>query len=305
MKRPVPSYPLFHLLPAVLVFLLCRQLAFAGNATEAYYYAGNNRPSEESGAIRKIVKETVSDKKYWLHTYIRSDHGWDPVKSELIRIKSPEEQIIALYQGNLRLSRTVRHVSPSDDGGYDFEETTKGVLVRKGHATSLIPLHLEGRVDEYYPDGALRSEEFYRDNQLVWNLNWLENGDKYIDSIFYSVDRWPQYEEGEVAMKSHMNNYIVKSRYFSKDLVGTVLLGFVIMKNGELEGVRVVNKSQLPIAEAVRESLETLPGRWKPALLDGRTVRCYMTFPVNFKVRSNVQFENVEIMGNQIFYNYR
>jgi hypothetical protein len=297
--------PFRFILAAWPVLFLCGHLAFASNVTGTFYYAGNDRPSNESDAVKKIMKETVSDKKYWLHTFVRSDAGWDPVKSELVRIKSPEEQIIVLYQGNLRLSKTLRKIAPAEDGGYDFEETSKGVLVRKGHAMSLIPVHLEGMVTEYFESGALRAEEFYRDNQLVWDKNWLENGDKYIDSIFYSVDRWPQYEEGEVAMKSHMNNYIVNSRYYSKDLSGTVLLGFVIMENGDLEGVQVVNKSPLPTAQVVRASLESLPGKWKPAVLDNQPVRCYMTFPVNFKVRSDMQFENVEIMGNQIFYNYR
>jgi hypothetical protein len=279
--------------------------AFSGIGKEISYYGGNDRPSGESNAIKKIEKEQISDKKYWLHTYIRNDAGWDPVKSELIRIKSPEEQIISLYNGKLMLYRTVRKISRTGDGNYLFEETKGGKPVRTGHATELIPLHLEGEVTEYYDSGVKRSEAYYRDNQLVWNHNWLENGEKYIDTIFYSVDSWPRYLDGDLAMKAHMNNYIVNSRYYSNDLNGTVLLGFVIMEDGQLKGIQLVNKSTLEIAEVVREALETLPGKWKPAVLDNRPVRCYMTFPVNFLVRGTMQFENVEIIGNMIFYNYR
>jgi hypothetical protein len=227
------------------------------------------------------------------------------VKSERIRIKSHSEQIIALYSGNLLLQRTLRKISLNEDGSYRFGDWQNGDLVREGRASELIPLTLEGSVTEYFDNGAIRSESFYRENQLVWNRNWRENGEKYIDSLFYSVDIWPQYKDGEIAMKSHMNHYILSSRYYSKELNGTVLLGFVIMENGEMSGVELVNKSMLEIAEVVKESLQTLPGKWQPAILENRPVRCYMTFPVNFKVRENKQFENVQIFGNMIFYNYR
>jgi hypothetical protein len=293
------------LIAALLLAVIPGIQAFAGIGKETYYFAGNDRPAGESDAIKKIEKEQVSDRKFWLHTYIRTDTGWDPIKSELIRVRSPEEQIISLYHGNLMLYRTVRKISRINDGNFLFEETKRGTLVRTGHATELIPLHLEGEVTEYYDSGMKRSEAFYRDNQLVWNHNWLENGEKYIETIFYSVDTWPRYLDGDIAMKAQMNNYILSSKYYSKDLSGTVLLGFVIMEDGHLAGIHLVNKPMLDIAEVVRESLETLPGKWQPAILDNRSVRCYMTFPVNFMVRDNKQFENVQMVGNMIFYNYR
>ena len=54
---------------------------------------------------------------------------------------------------------------------------------------NLEPLLFEGEVTEFYSNGNKKSISVYKNNELVWNKNWLENGEKYIDNIFYSVDK--------------------------------------------------------------------------------------------------------------------
>lgn len=297
-----------HIKPLLLALALTG-MAFipltASDNPEVYFYAANDRPSPEEQAILKKEVIHQSDRKAWLHTYIRSEFSnWEILKTERIRIKSSGEHRVALYIGGLRQQTTIRTFTKNMDLNYYFEERREGVLVRKGQTRSQIPLHLEGLVTEYHVNGQKKSESYYRDNQLVWNRNWLKNGEKYIDTIFFSVDTWPQYREGEIAMKAYINNYIIDSKFYSNDLHGTVLLGFVIMENGELSGVHLVNDPMPGISGIVMAALQTLPGEWEPAVLDNRKVRCYMTFPVNFKTRDVMQFESVQMVGNMIFYNY-
>jgi hypothetical protein len=289
----------------LLFFALSGITVNAADRTGVYFYAANDRPVIEDQAVKKIEVRHSTEKRIWLHTYLRDVNNWKPLKSELVRIKSPEEHIVFLYIGTLRQNKTIRTFEKLGNNHYWFEEVRDGVKVRSGQTRYKYPIHLEGLVTEYHENGQKSTEAYYQDNQLVWNHNWLANGKKYIDTIFYSVDTWPQYIEGDLAMKAYMNNYIVSSRYYSKELSGTVLLGFVIMEDGELAGVHQVNKPMSEITEVVKESLQTLPGSWKPAVLDDKFVRCYMTFPVNFKVRDDLQFENVQIIGNMMFYNYR
>ena len=43
-------------------------------------------------------------------------------------------------------------------------------------------------------------------DQLVSNVNWLPDGTRYIDSIFYSTDHGPEYKMGE----DFFNNYLIQ-----------------------------------------------------------------------------------------------
>ena len=202
--------------------------------------------------------------------------------------------------------KTRRTFIKVEDGLFEFQDKRIGRVMVKGGASRKLPLQMEGKVTEYYENGMVKSESLYRDNQLVWNKNWLQNGDKYIDSIFYSVDNWPVYLDDAMNLKTHMNNHIVESRYYSNKLSGTVRIGFTIMEDGELRGVHILNEEVTGIAAVAREAFETLPGKWKPAVLDGRNVRCFMTFPVNFIQKGDdMMFQEVEIVGNMIFYNYQ
>lgn len=300
------KFRLLHIIWAVfLAFTLSGIVVTAEVGIDIYFYAANDRPVKEAQAFKKIEVKHSSEKRIWLHTYLKDVNNWKYVKSELVRIKSPEDHIVFLYVGNLRQNKTNRHFEKLDNNNYRFEEIRDGILVRSGQTRYKIPMYLEGLVTEYHENGQKKTEAYYRDNQLLWNHNWLADGKKYIDTIFYSVDTWPQYIEGDLAMKAYMNNYIISSRYYSKELSGTVLLGFVIMEDGELEGVHLVNNPMSEIAGVVKGALQSLPGSWKPAILNENFVRCYMTFPVNFMVRDDLQFENVQIIGNMMFYNYR
>ncbi len=290
----------------ILLLLLITAFILPVSAAEpeVYYYAGNNRPAPEAEAIKKVEVDRESDNKIWIHTYIKSDGAWKIAQKEMIRVKSSEQHTISLYDGRLLIHKTKRSFAKNQNAGYQFEDRRDGIVVRSGHSKNQIPLNLDGVITEYYDNGRVKSESMYNDNQLVWNHNWLRNGDKYIDTIFYSVDTWPEYLNGEIVLKTHLNNHIVGSKYFNNDLAGTVLLGFVIMKNGELDGVQMVNESLPVIGEVAVEGFQTLPGKWKPATLDNRAVRCFMTFPVNF-IQKGGMFDEVEIIGNMIFYNYR
>ena len=99
-----------------------------------------------------------------------------------------------------------------------------------------------GEPEVYYYAGSKKSVSMYDDNQLVWNQNWLKDGEKYLDTIFYSVDTWPEYLNGATELKTHLRDHIVSSQYYKQEMEGTVLLGFVVTEYGDLEGVYIVNE---------------------------------------------------------------
>ena len=82
-----------------------------------------------------------------------------------------------------------------------------------------------------------------------------------------------------------------------------LLIGCVIMENGELDGVRILKGKVPSVNQFFIETMEALPGEWEPAILDGKKVRYFITMPVSLK-NDTPLLQNVELTpGGQIFWN--
>ena len=168
---------------------------------EVYYYASNDRSALETEAIKKVEVNRVSDKKIWLLTYMRSNGGWEMVQKEKIQVKSSDQHTICHYDGRRISYKTNRIFSKNGQSGYQFVDRKDGTIIKSGHSKNKVPLHLQGEITEYYDTGEKKSLSMFIDNQLIWNHNWLRNGEKFVDTIFYSVDTWPEYLNGSTALK--------------------------------------------------------------------------------------------------------
>ena len=175
------------------------------------------------------------------------------------------------------------------------------VVKRKGLTTARLPLTFEGEVIEYYKNETVKSKSIYKNNQLVSNENWLENGEKYIDNIFYSVDIPPSYDIETDNMLAHVSSKF--SQHTLIDIAGTILIGFVIMENGDLAGARIVDGIQPDLDKIAVEAVQSFPGKWKPAVLNNENVRFFCTMPINFKTADEfVSFDNIYFTGGMLFY---
>jgi hypothetical protein len=288
----------------LLLLVTVLSLSVEAGEPEVYFYASNDRPATEAEAIKKVEVDRKSNKKIWILTYIKSNGGWEFVQKEKIQVKSSDNHTICHYDGRRITHKTDRTFSRSGQNGYQFTERKDGILIKSGRSKNKIPLHLQGEIAEFYESGEKKSLSMYMDNQLVWNHNWLPNGEKYMDTIFYSVDTWPEYLDGPTALKTHLKKHIVNSRYYKQEMQGTVLLGFVITEYGDLEGVHIANEFFFDIGKVAVEGFRLLPGKWKPAILNDQAVRCFMTFSINF-IHQPGMFEDITFTDRMLFYIYR
>jgi hypothetical protein len=285
-----------------LVMLLGRGVKADG--PEVYYYTGNDRPVQEAEAIKKVEVNRESKKRIWVLTYLKSNDGWERVQKQKILVYSTNQHTIYHYDDGGLSHKTYRSFSENEQNGFQFVERKDGIIIRSGFSKYKIPLHLQGEIIDFYENGSMKSLSVYDDNQLVWNHNWLKNGEKYLDTIFYSVDTWPEYLNGTDELRTHMGNYIMNSQYYKQEMEGTVLLGFVVTEYGDLEGIHIANDFIFDIGKVAVEGLQTLPGKWKPATLNDEVVRCYMTMPINF-IHQPGMFEDITFTDRMVFYIYR
>ena len=281
----------------VIAFLF---LAIEGfSQKQAILYTGvNGKITREEDAIRKKETKVQSDRKVNSVTYALTDGQWQKQYREKIR-KDRDET----YQYNVKgpgisetFTRVFDHVS---DSGVHFKDYMAGKKTKEGQALSKFPLVLHGEVTEYYPDGQVKSQSIYRNNELVSNQNWLPSGEKYIDNIFYSADREPLYSLGMGQMHRHFRQAFIQSGLDISHLTGRIIVGFVVMETGEIAGPRIVSGMTSGLNAIALEAAGTLMGKWQPAQLNGKDIRYFQTFPIQFMHRENI-FQNVEFDGTMI-----
>ena len=115
-------------------------------------------------------------------------------------------------------------------------------------------------------------------------INFQLHGDE-AEEIYNVVENEAQFPGGDKALKSFLsNNLIYPKKAIRKGIQGTVIVEFVVEKDGSISKIMVKKSvySELD-AEAVR--VISLMPKWKPATLKGEIVRSYYRLPVHFALQ--------------------
>ena len=255
------------------------------NAQEsAFFYGANGRQVEaaEKALLQKRV-EKINESRYRISVSVLTGEEWEEIRTERIRMKNDGILKVRYREGTLFPRSYEVSTRQVNEGLYYFEEKKSGDIFRSGYTSSLVPLHLEGKVVEYYPGGKIRSESEYNDNMLVSNKNYYPDGTEYVHDIFYSTDEPALYSLGNDFFQKFVNARLAKHDIPVGEINDQVVIGAVVMESGELEGVHILEGFSSHINEFFRETVELLPGKWAPAKLNGEPVRSFVRFPFNFK----------------------
>lgn len=291
-----------NFLLTILVFLCIHAYT---QEESTWYYGANNKPADKQNAVLMREVTHPGKRKTKITTYIKQDDQWMVFSEMVFKARSENEYLVREFRDGRMERMYSRIYSDIPGGSYKFIETWDDKPIRTGHTSTRFPLTLEGKVVSFYDSGMKKSESEYRDNQLLSNTNWLKNGDKYIDNVFYSVDELPEYKAGTRMLHKYLSEYINQSGFSTDNLEGTVTIGFVITETGGIDGVYVAGGIVPEFDELVVEAVGSLPGEWKPAVLDEKPVNCFLTIPINLRQELAIGFENLELsFSNNIWMLY-
>ncbi len=274
----------------------------AMSGQETFYYGVNSRPVEtaDEAIVRKEVTRK-SDKNIQIRTDRKADNEWEKVSTEKIRMRDQGEWMIKYRGDRLFSSKFYREYEETGQGGYLFSEYTLASTIRTGSTTQKFPLSLQGTLTEYHPNGKVKSVAEYQDNQLIANQNWLEDGSRYIDSLFYSADQEPEYEYGPGFFHNYLLQKITRSEWDLSQIQDQVIIGWVVMETGELRGVVPLQGRSDELNHYLVNAIATMPGKWQPAMLNGKPVRYFMQIPINFDVR-DINFQELDYSTGHLHY---
>jgi hypothetical protein len=233
---------------------------------QAIYIQKIKDKSEKTSSIQILKQKDNQWERIYLENYKK-------VNDSTFRINANSEEFTGTIYRTFRLQT---------DKSFKFRDTVKGQIIREGTAQSVKPLLLHGQVTEYYKNGQIKSVSIYKNNELVSNKNWNEDGTSYIDNIFYSTDIEPSFVPGIAAMNQHLIKGFKDAGLDIPSISGSLVIAFVIMEDGKMAGLKIVKGMGSSINTSAYESFLSLKGEWKPARLNNTNVRYYLAFPINF-----------------------
>lgn len=281
----------------ILFFLLLSFDCLAQRDTVIFTGINGRLVSGENASLKREVDFRPGG-RIVVTTYSKTDGNWIRQYRERIRKVSTNEYRINGKRDGFA-ARFIRKYKEAPDGLYNFSEFIDNRLVKRGVSKTLIPLILHGEVTEYSHTGQVRSRSIFHNNELISNENWLESGEKYINNIFYSVDQEPLFSKGMGEMHSHVRKLFIDSGLDFNTLNGSLIIGFVVMEDGAVEGIRVLKGITPGVNTIAVNAIETLEGNWTPARLNGNAVRYFQVFPINF-IHREYRFDSVEFTGSML-----
>lgn len=283
-----------------LLLLLFVTFVAPAQKSKTFYFETNGHVSTNKNYTLKKVITYKSTSKIYISTYKKTDKKEQLLFAEQIKVVNDKTQKIKI-KGKLFSKQITRQFTSVENGLFVFTDSEKGQKIRSGRTSSKVPLIFEGELTEFYANGTKKSVSVYKNNQLLGNKNWTEEGKPYIDNIFYSVDKLPLFKQGMGTLHQHVLKTFRDSHLDLSQISGTIKVGFVVLKNGKIDGVRIEEGISKELDNLALTAFYTLMGEWTPAQLNKQNVNCYQLFPINFILRQ-YQYDYVELRGGRLYW---
>jgi hypothetical protein len=281
----------------VIILILIAHLSAWCQCDTTYFFGVNGKVCDIKPEVKKDITY-ISDKVISIETSHIKDGKWYLALSEKIK-KVDENEFKIHIEGHNFSGRIVREFEKLDNKEYKFTDWLNKRVIRTGKTSSRIPLFFNGEVIEYYKNGIKKSLSVYKNNQLVSNKNWLKSGDPYIDNVFYSVDQEPSYKMGMPILHASLRNAFENSSVDISQLHGRIMVGFVVMEDGSIDGIRIEEGLNQKLNQVVLDAFLNFRVGWQPGQLNGNVVRYYQLFPINF-INEEKKFEFIELNRREI-----
>ena len=105
------------------------------------------------------------------------------------------------------------------------------------------------------------------------------------DGVYMYVDQMPVYPKGQEGIMQYIAKTVKYPAYArAKGASGTVLVQFVIKKNGKTSQFEVVRGVDPLLDEEALRVVKGIPGKWVPGREKGKKVSVSYTIPVSFRL---------------------
>ncbi|MBL7804110.1 MAG: TonB family protein [Saprospiraceae bacterium] len=141
----------------------------------------------------------------------------------------------------------------------------------------------------FYSNGQLKSAITWDQDTIVQGAFFKEDGSpkipEYKEDMYAEAElSLPEFPGGNEALSMYLRlllRYPPKAR--ENNIQGTVLVSFVVEKNGDMTNVRLEQSVDPDIDKEALRVVNRMPG-WKPGRIDDVPVRVLFTLPITFRL---------------------
>jgi len=285
-----------------LIFILIFGLPFIGFSqkdTLLYYGVNGKLDNPAKNEIMKKV-DYRGNKKIEVKTYKISENDWQLIYTEKIKVVKDSVFEIRM-KGDEFSGRVTRIFEPLNNGLFKFTDRLNTTVKRTGTTKQKVPLIFDGTVTENYNSGKIKSVSEYKDNVLISNKNWQSDGTPLVDNIFYSADIEPRFEPGMPFIHQQIRQAIKDAKFDLLTVEGKMVVGFVITKEGKIEGVQIVKGISQTLNGIIVNAFNKVEGAWVPAKLNNQNVNYFQMIPINF-IYNKYNFDYLEMDRGMMYW---
>jgi hypothetical protein len=285
-----------------LIFILIFGLPFIGFSqkdTVLYYGVNGKLDNPAKNEIMKKV-DYRGNKKIEVKTYKISENDWQLIYTEKIKVVKDSVFEIRM-KGDEFSGRVTRIFEPLNNGLFKFTDRLNSTVKRTGTTKQKVPLIFDGAVTENYNSGKIKSVSEYKDNVLISNKNWQSDGTMLVDNIFYSADIEPRFEPGMPFIHQQIRQAIKDAKFDLLTVEGKMVVGFVITKEGKIEGVQIVKGISQTLNGIIVNAFNKVEGAWVPAKLNNQNVNYFQMIPINF-IYNKYNFDYLEMDRGMMYW---
>lgn len=110
------------------------------------------------------------------------------------------------------------------------------------------------------------------------------------DGVYTYVDQMPVYPKGQEGIMKYLTETVEYPAVAqAKGASGTVLVQFVVKKNGKISNFKVIRGVDPSLDEEALRVVKGIPGKWIPGREKGKKVPVSYTIPVSFRLTGKSQ----------------
>lgn len=266
---------------STLITFIC--IALGAQTDTVYYFNKLDRACSSSEADYRVVVKKTGPKTF--------RHKTESINKKSDRSLDDELKINITGDSTYDVMRKTSYVKTCIfhrcDSGYFITDPDFNTI-SKGFSRSLFPLVKSGVWTVYNRSRKNKlSENTYVENELIHNVNWNEDGSPYLSDVFTYVETPPLFKNMDAL---EFNKKVLEEvRYpefaVENGIMGKVYIQFVILKDGTLEGARVLRGVHPELDKEAIRALKSVKGKWTPATIRGNPVNAFMVMPVIFHLQ--------------------
>lgn len=272
----------------ILLFIFTTTFLSGYSQSDTSYFFGVNGKvlTDKINAKKTISVEKINDSLFKMIHFQKLDEDWKMNNDQFVSFI--EDGVFKIWSDCNEDENTFYRQVKDTNNHYLVVDYFPDNSVRQfGISKYPFPLHKLGTWISYYNNGQKKSKDTYYNNQLISNKRWDKDGNEDISNVFPEAEIMPKYGKGSIndfrirVMRSM--RYPVEAQ--ERNIQGKVFMEFVVMENGEMEGLKVIKGAHPILDEEAYSLIKKIPSKWTPGYINDKPVRVIFTFPLVYIIQ--------------------